>query len=310
MYKEFRTGSSAGSSKKTALLSIAVILPLILNFAGCDDNFIPIEENDRYIYSIYGYLDVEADTQWIRVMPVRETIYYSTDPIDATVTLTNLSTSQTVAMNDSLFQIDVPGTEDDIAFWNFWTAEPLDGNTQYEIRAARSDGKASSVRVHVPPAFPTPAVDFDFYEFLEVTNVETVADVRTFWQVYNPARGDTNIYQFNHTYGVRSYGNGTSLITLSQSQDWEIIQQRNRDAGTLHILHAQISIVSAGDDWINFPEMDKEVIALPEATSNIENGAGYVVGAAIKVIPYASCWDYPDDPNRLIPCPTEPPMWK
>ena len=292
-----------------ALVALFLSIPL----SSCNDTFSPLEKNDRLFFSVYGYLDLEADTQWIRIMPLRETISYSSDAIDASVTLTNLSTSQTTIMQDSLFQIDVQGSEEDIAYWNFWTDVPLTPNTEYEIRAQRSDGRASSVRVLTPDSFPTPALDLprpgERYEFIEVHDID-VADVRSYWQVYNIITGETIVYDFNYTQNVLRYESGLTIIRLDQVRDWELIEQRNPDyVGALVFLKGQISIVSAGEDWINFPEMDREVIALPEVTSNIVNGIGYVVGASIKVIPYDSCWD-PADPDLLVPCSTEAPIWK
>ena len=292
-------------------LFISVVLVFFIHIStSCDETFAPLKENDKYYFSIYGYLDLEADTQWIRIMPIRETIYYSKDPIDARVTLTNLNTGQTIAMNDSLFQINVWDTEDDYAFRNFWTDVPIEPNTEYEIRAERSDGKFSWVTVSTPDSFPTPAVDFDPpYQYLEVTNVEIVADIRTFWRVYNPTRKDTIIYQINRTDNLIDDQEGIKVIRLRMESDIDYLEERNRSEQDIEIFEKQIWIVSAGGEWIDFPAMDKEIISLPEVTSNVENGIGYVVGASIKIIPYASCWD-DADPNVLVPCPTERPLWK
>ena len=290
---------------------LVLLMPLM---SSCDDDFAPLKENDRYNFSIYGYLDLEADTQWIRVMPIRETIYYSTDPIDAIVTLTNLNSGQSVLMNDSLFVLDLVGTDNDIAFWNFWTDVRIEPNTEYEIRAVCSDDKASSVRFSTPDSFPTPALDIDVgtgYEYVLVSDeVENIVDVRTFWKIYNPEKRDTIIYQFNHTNRMWIDNNGKYNVQLSKQLDHEIIERRNPTEGLrIRYIKGQIFITSAGDEWINFPEMDKELIALPEATTNINDGLGYVVGAAIKIIPYDACFDPPESSN-LVPCPAEHPMWK
>jgi hypothetical protein len=76
---------------------------LICSVAGCDDSFQPLEIHDRN-FSMYGVLEVGADTQWIRVMPVRDSAFTSPGPLDATVTMENLETGRTVELRDSLIR--------------------------------------------------------------------------------------------------------------------------------------------------------------------------------------------------------------
>ncbi len=44
----------------------------MLVLSGCNRSFEPFKENNTYYFSIYGYLDVSADTQWVRVSPARQ----------------------------------------------------------------------------------------------------------------------------------------------------------------------------------------------------------------------------------------------
>ncbi len=92
--------------------------------SSCDPVFEPMQENDRYFFSIYGYLDASSDTNWIRVMPIREEFLMEPETIDATVTIKDLSSETTTVMNDSLFYYG-----DNAYAWNFWTAMPLEPPT-------------------------------------------------------------------------------------------------------------------------------------------------------------------------------------
>ena len=66
------------------LLSPSLITLFAL--ASCDQGFDPALEQEKY-FSIFGVLDLDADTQWIRVMPIRSSAQSSSGEVDATVTV-------------------------------------------------------------------------------------------------------------------------------------------------------------------------------------------------------------------------------
>lgn len=49
---------------------LAAMATVLLN--GCDHAFEPFAENENASFSMFRYLDVEADTQWIRISPIRQ----------------------------------------------------------------------------------------------------------------------------------------------------------------------------------------------------------------------------------------------
>jgi len=69
---------------------------------ACDDPFLPLAESEVQL-SVFGYLDAAADTQWVRVMPIRPLALTSPDSFGIIVTLENLGSGQTVELRDSLF---------------------------------------------------------------------------------------------------------------------------------------------------------------------------------------------------------------
>lgn len=87
---------------RSSLLVAAVFASALA--AGCEHAFEPFQENEDADFSMFGYLDLNADTQWVRVMPVRQDLFLSPDPIDAAVTLEHLESGQIVTLNDSLFE--------------------------------------------------------------------------------------------------------------------------------------------------------------------------------------------------------------
>src|SRR5690242_19115402 len=80
----------------------ATMLAAGLLLACCEKPFEPLAPGGTAVFSIYGHLDAAADTQWVRVMPVRESLVTEPIQIDAVVTLEELETGKTVVMSDSL----------------------------------------------------------------------------------------------------------------------------------------------------------------------------------------------------------------
>ncbi|MBD3617375.1 MAG: DUF4249 family protein [Gracilimonas sp.] len=268
-------------------LSLVCIIAIIF-LSGCNEPFQPLEENDKYFYSVYGYLDASADTQWVRIMPVRETTNYSDEPIDAIVTLTDLDTGQETVMNDSLFRLPqvAPG---DALVWNFWTTYDITPSNDYKLTVERSDGATTTTTVNIPDDYPEPVVDG---RYVTVTGVEHIAEARLDWKVLD--KRDNTIHEFaiTHTHRLVYYNNSNKyLLRISPNDDFanEILQTLDAIQPQIEILETNVVIIVAGDDWINFSELDREVIALPKETSNIENGVGYLVGTVIKTVPFPVC---------------------
>lgn len=280
------------------------ILSVFIFLTGCDQSFEPFQENDRYVFSMYGYLDASADTQWVRVMPVRDSVFLSPDPIDATVTIEHLGEGgETVIWNDSLFYYG-----HDAYAWNFWTTQDLMPAQTYRLRAERSDGEASSVTVTLPEDFPTPAVEVNIDEQLEYVNVngvENLADVHSNHRLQRLDSGLVSMFTFSHHQDTvttpLSQGEHKAQINPSEATEYlEFYYEEN----PYSVLQREIFVASAGPDWHYFPDIDEEIIALPDGISNVENGVGYVVGIVSKTISWEiTCFDEVSGDPLPFPCP-------
>lgn len=147
---------------------------------GCDQTFEPLQENDKYYFSIYGTLDAAVDTQWVRIGPARQDINELPGPGRIQVTLKDLQTEKTVVLNDSLF------ASGDLL--NYWTTMPLENEHTYQIQAERDDGKMSVVTVTMPRELPTPFVTQNTFPPLGYNiyidgSVEYVTDLQSKWYV-------------------------------------------------------------------------------------------------------------------------------
>jgi hypothetical protein len=98
-----RRRRGAGAAGRRAARRLLPLLAGSALVAGCDHPFEPFQENTLGPFSVFGYLDLNADVQWVRVMPIRQTLLAEPGPIDAVVTLEHLGTGRVVTLRDSLF---------------------------------------------------------------------------------------------------------------------------------------------------------------------------------------------------------------
>lgn len=127
---------------------LPVFLPVVLLVAtGCEETVDPFIDSDRY-FTVYGYLDTGADTQFVRVVPLRRSIESDgAVPIDAQVTTTELETGFTLTWRDSV--VAFPGGRFGHVYYAVF--HPVPGRT-YRLDVARSDGVVSTAETRVPVA--------------------------------------------------------------------------------------------------------------------------------------------------------------
>jgi hypothetical protein len=135
---------------RLACLLAALLGALLL--AGCDTSFEPFARQGAY--SIYGYLSVTSERQFIRVKPLNRPLGSdSTQPLDATVTLENLATGETITLTDSIVTFTDQGTR--VVTHNYWTDAPIQPSTRYRLTV---DGPAGTTRATTTTPTGTDAV--------------------------------------------------------------------------------------------------------------------------------------------------------
>jgi hypothetical protein len=289
----------------TMAMIIVVVLSVVLN--GCEQSFEPFQENDRYTFSIYGYLDASADTQWVRIMPVRHSFLLSPDPIEVTVTLEHLDADgETSTMNDSLFYYG-----QNAYAWNFWTTMDLQPSQVYRLSAEDSDGNVSSATVAIPDDFPDPVIEIDLEyseEYVYVNGVDNLADVHSIHKLHHHLSDVTTEYSFSHHQdSVAAFARQDEHMVLLNPSEANEFLEIYVEENPYTVLQREVYVAAAGPEWQFFPNLDEEAIALPDGISNVENGVGYVVGIISKRVPWEMlCFsDELDDVGQPIadPCP-------
>ncbi len=131
---------------------VCVVLLGILLLAGCDTTIDPVRKDT---YSIYGYLSPGADTQFIRVKPLRTPLQAEANRvIDATVTLQDVEGGTTHALQDSVVVFVDEG--DRSITHNFWTDADIQPNTTYRLEVKEDGNVITSAETTTPTdAVPT-----------------------------------------------------------------------------------------------------------------------------------------------------------
>ncbi len=303
-----------GSSLQTLLVYSVVIFASLLTLSSCNDSFQALEENDQYYFSMYGYLDASADTQWVRVTPAREQVDALEEIPEMTVTIENLDTGDTITMKDSLFQ------NRGANYINFWTTEPIEHHQSYRVVAEKPDGLTSSATVNIPAELPTPRViiqtsfGFPTTYSVEVDGSVHVADVQSKWYVRIKAPNFNSQRVFTFSYrndaDTTEANGGSYSFQLKPEEELNDIQTQILlpENGELEVVHRQIFVASTGSEWISgVSSLSDLEYALPETFSNVENGVGFVTGIDSKYVPYASCEN--ESQTAIVSCPEEQEFW-
>lgn len=294
--------------KIKSALSVILFIGSFLFLISCNQTFEPLAENNQFHFSIYGYLDASADTQWVRIGTARESLDDTPNPSGITVSLENLQTGEAVEMQDSLFT-----TEN---FLNYWATMDIENKQTYRIQVEGTGGKSSHVTVTTPEKLPTPLVLVNTYPpygysvYIDDI-VESIADIQSKWYVIlnpetDPIRKTFTFSYRNEMEHVEVYnGAFTAFAPLEKEEDHIESNLRNTE---YRIVHRQFFIAAGGPEWDEeIGSIDDLEYFLNSTASNVVNGLGYVIGIDSKWVPYRSCTN--ESQSLAVPCPEEDPFW-
>jgi hypothetical protein len=294
------------SHKNIGLLCGLLIISSILILTACDQTFDPLQENNQFNFNISGYLDASADTQWVRVGTVRESIDEPPNPEGIQLTLEDLQTGESVMMHDSVF------TSKNIL--NYWTTMDIENEQTYRITAERN-GKKSSVTITTPKELSSPYIlnteDPSGANFYIDEAVENIADVQSVWFVIlNPGTENRKrIYRFPIRSTLRhttAYHGGYAAYSNWEEQEKQI--EQSVGAAKIEIASRQFFVATGGPEWDNnFTTVDDLTYFLDGTASNVESGLGYAVGISSAWFPQSDCMA--PDGSKHVPCEQVDPIW-
>jgi hypothetical protein len=305
--------------EKISISDICILLSAFLLIAGCDQTFEPLQENDQYHFTIFGYLDASAlaDTQWVRIVPPRQQLDAPADVSEIKVILENVKTGNTIIMQDSLF-----GEGSGFNYINFYTLADIEPDQTYRVKAEHPDGRTSWAILTTPEEFPTPLFILDssfvpreFHHSIIMPGVENLIDVQIWYFVRNNVTNQIRKFAFSYRNSAQwhefAYGGAYIADVIPQREEGTIFSTLNITSffgSNYDLLHRQIFVAVGGPEWNEeIPDMSDGVYAQMESFSNVENGLGYMVGVYSKIIPYKTCET--EDKSNFAPCEIEVPFW-
>lgn len=268
------------------VFSFSLIMLAIILLHGCDPAFSPIEENNRH-YSIFGYLNASADTQFVRIEKVRDSLFFDTPTkLDARVKLTNVTTGQSVFFKDSLFQYPFRGK-----VHNYYSTSAINPTETYRLEVVE-EGTKTKAEVVIPHTFPTPELLSG--SRLKITDIDRLIGVKMIYSVYancsNPPNKDIcpeeptiNQHSFQHLEDTLHVGNGVIHAQIGQSEDLQEIKKQYSKEG-ITLVKVEVVVAAGSPSWPDFIGLEEEEIAVPGNTSNIEGGVGLLGGVVTDTV--------------------------
>ncbi|WP_420455139.1 hypothetical protein [Rubrivirga sp.] len=251
----------------------------LLAVAGCEVPLDPIAPSD-IAFSLSGYLDATADTQWVRVEPFERSTAASADPVDAAVTLSGLGGSVTLAQEVRPF---VTGPAH-----LFWTTSPVAPGQTYQLVARAPDGRTASVTVPVPD---TTGVEVDVVGngrdcpvVVSVRGAERLADVQARYTF--DARGRAQETIVSYVGKVTGRVDGSLQVSIYPSTD---IGSASPGRG---LQRAEVRVAITTPSWPATVGLTVEDVLFAQSPG-LEGGVGFVGGVVTRrseLVPPGRCF--------------------
>jgi hypothetical protein len=260
-------------------------------FISCNETFVPLQDRSESPFSMYGYLDASADTQWVRVIPVRQQLDTPAEIPEMSVTIENLETGDRAEMMDSLFQL-----RQGFNIINSWSTLDIQPNQTYQLQGELPNGLFSTASITTPEDFPQPNIDAfnsGCSGRLRISGVERLADVKSVWRIrfYFGGREDLRVITIPYRRQVLDLTDGDYSVGIDTNKELSTIADETLTTpDSLDVLSRKIFIASAGPDWDeDLLSLEQLEYALPLVNSNVENGVGYMIGIVSKTIDLTHC---------------------
>ena len=282
--------AEGGLGKVARLFPIACLLVGLLG--GCDADVTAVLGTDR-VFSLYGVITPQADTQKVLVYPIEGFLRPAqAEPLDAHFTSTDMQSGETRVWRDSL-KLEANDQYTHI-FWSPFRAEY--GHT-YRLEVERSDGATSRVDAAVPPF--SELVEQETPEGLPViTPILVNGDVPRLLKVEviyifrfrDPAAPAAQTRRLSLSYDDRiERVAGGWLIPVDLTRDFLTIRSQLLLEGTfdrgfgIRLTQITLRLIAASEEW-NPPDgvFESEVLVQPGTLSNVEDGFGFV-GAGYRL---------------------------
>lgn len=268
-----------------------LIFSLFLLLTACNETFAPLQDNSHSPFSMYGFIDASADTQWVRVIPIREQVNAPAEIPDMDISIKNVETGESIEMQDSLFQF-----RQEFNVVNSWTRANIQPEQTYRVIGKLPTGLTSQVTITTPKDFPMPNTD-DFQGgcsgSLRMSGIDQLADVKSVWKIrfYFSGIVDERVIAIPYRRQVLDLREGDYSVYINYGKELSIITDQTLSTpDSLDVLSRKIFVASAGPEWNDeITSLEQLEYSLPIIHSNVENGVGYMIGIVSKTVDLTQC---------------------
>lgn len=234
--------------------------------SACDDAFVPVTEHPSDFFALYGFLDSNADTQFVRVSPVRPLLNPASRPTDVRVFSTRVDAGERRAWRDSLVVLD-DGTTG-LLFYAPFRAER---GATYLLEVQDAAENVTEALTAVPPALAVRvdslAQPFEFIQHVTWLNQQQ-QPTRTalrYTVALSPSSPPIEITLPVSDQGRPTAAGWTFAINLSRDRT-ALLGQLNRPAtdSSVILFDLEMEIEQRSEEWLN-----------PNTPFNIQNGFGF-----------------------------------
>lgn len=252
--------------------------------AACSDEMLtPIVESDRQ-YTLFGTLDMARDSQFVRVIPIRETLIEPGDLLNVSVRSIESSTNRTLQWQDSIHTF-ADGRIGHI----FYAPLRILPSRTYRIEVTPAGQELITSAETTIPSPPEPVVMDAVLDYIFTTQLS--AKQQILWRGLDKAPFEIeqwyrflSLADFTFKDYKLSYDPLQQLMD-GESQVWEMTKDLVRDRDSLsskldldtyfQLAGLAIRITLLDQNFVppggNF---DRDLLAQPGTLSNVENGFG------------------------------------
>jgi hypothetical protein len=253
---------------------------------ACDDPFLPLAESEVQL-SVFGYLDAAADTQWVRVMPIRSQALTSPDSFGIIVTLERLGSGRTVELRDSLFtyseNLDPGLGSGGSHLHNFWTTEPIEAGATYRFSARRNGEDLAEAVVEIPGEYEVEVwvgQGYNRNDILRIEGLNHVPFVAAKAHFFDRCGSSVDTVFFTERSSDES-GHRIPIRPLPVTP--------REGCGALRIETRDLWMVGSESRWPSGMAFSPWALGVSEQVSNVSNAVGFLGGVHTKVLPYENC---------------------
>ena len=268
--------------------SLLLILSLTLGLCAlpsCDPSVTVVTPSDQHQYSLFGVMNVAADTQTIRVTPLLDSL--ESQPLQATVVLENLDTGEEVTFHNSVDTIA------DTRVYNAWAATPIQPATSYRLSVREDRHPITTATLTTPPAPPQvetgiirPSCGGNTELLVVVRGIDHLAGTSLTYWIQPPA--DDGEMPPPYTSTLTHFENVSRnedgfRVRIDYSTDLHLVNPEPyeddcADEGDFARPYANLMVAAGGPDWPEWLNAPVNELGRPDAFSNVNGGHGYVGG--------------------------------